>query len=229
MRHRKAGRQFGRNSSHRRAMLRALTANLVAHERIETTDAKAKELRRVAERMITRATRLGTVAYTPQDKLNNGDRAKRLAAQQQVGRFLRRFATVSDGNGGVKKIDLIEKLFVDLAKRFKDRPGGYTRIIKLGRRRGDNAPKSLIELVERPEAARARKSEGKAEAKKSAKETAAPEADETEKPAKAEAKGEEAPKSKAKASEKAAEAAEGAAEKPKKASKKAKSEDESEE
>ena len=232
MRHRKAGRQFGRNSSHRRAMLRALTANLVAHERIETTDAKAKELRRVAERMITRAVRLGTVAYTPQDKLNNGERAKRLAAQQQVGRFLRRFATVSDGNGGVKKVDLVEKLFVDLAKRFKDRPGGYTRIIKLGRRRGDNAAKSLIELVERPEAARARKSEGKAEAKKSAKEKPLAETEETEKKekaAKAEAKSEEAPKPKAKASKKAADDDEGEAEKPKKASKKAKSEDESSE
>ena len=235
MRHRKAGRQFGRNSSHRRAMLRALTANLVAHERIETTDAKAKELRRVAERMITRALRLGTVAYTPQDKLNNGDRAKRLAAQQQVGRFLRRFATVSDGNGGVKKVDLVEKLFVDLAKRFKDRPGGYTRIIKLGRRRGDNAAKSLIELVERPEAARARKSEGKAEAKKSAKEKPASEPAETEKSEKAakapvEAKGETPPKSKAKASKKAADGDdETEVEKPKKAAKKAKSEDESEE
>ena len=230
MRHRKAGRQFGRNSSHRRAMLRALTANLVAHERIETTDAKAKELRRVAERMITRATRLGAVAYTPQDKLNNGDRAKRLAAQQQVGRFLRRFATVSDGNGGVKKVDLVEKLFVDLAKRFKDRPGGYTRIIKLGRRRGDNAAKSLIELVERPEAARARKSEGKAETKKGAKEKPAEETAEAEKPEKApkaEAKSEAAPKSKAKASKKAEAEDEGEAEKPKKASKKAKSEDES--
>ena len=236
MRHRKAGRQFGRNSSHRRAMLRALTANLVAHERIETTDAKAKELRRVAERMITRATRLGTIAYTPQDKLNNGDRARRLAAQQQVGRFLRRFATVSDGNGGVKKVDLVEKLFVDLAKRFKDRPGGYTRIIKLGRRRGDNAAKSLIELVERPEAARARKSEGKAEGKKAAKEKPAEETAEAEKPEKAakasaEAKGEAAPKSKAKAAKKAEAEDEGEAEaeKPKKASKKAKSEDESEE
>jgi len=229
MRHRKAGRQFGRNSSHRRAMLRALTANLVAHERIETTDAKAKELRRVAERMITRATRLGTVAYTPQEKLNNGDRAKRLAAQQQVGRFLRRFATVSDGNGGVKKVDLVEKLFVDLAKRFKDRPGGYTRIIKLGRRRGDNAAMALIELVERPEAARARKGEGKAEAKKTAKEKPAEEsAEESEKPAKS-AKAEAAPKSKAKASKKAEAEGEAEAEKPKKASKKAKSEDESEE
>jgi large subunit ribosomal protein L17 len=147
MRHRKVGRQFGRNTSHRRAMLRALTANLVAHERIETTDAKAKELRRVAERLITRAIRLGAVAYTPQADLAVADRARRQAATQRMGQFLRRFATVEKG-GETRKIDLIEKVFLDLARRFKGRPGGYTRIVKLGRRRGDNAPMSLIEFVE---------------------------------------------------------------------------------
>jgi large subunit ribosomal protein L17 len=148
MRHKKAGRQFGRNTSHRRAMLRALTANLIAHESIETTEAKAKELRRVAERVITRAKRLGAVAYTPHDELSEVDRARRLAAQKQVGRFLQRFATIQD-NGASQKVDLVEKVFVDLAKRFEKRPGGYTRIIKLGRRRGDAAPMTLIELVER--------------------------------------------------------------------------------
>src|SRR3970040_2139205 len=146
MRHRKAGRQFGRNTSHRRAMLRALTANLVAHERIETTDAKAKELRRVAERLITRAIRLGDVAYTPHGELDLAARAKRQAAQRQMGRFLRRFAVVADG-GDARKIDLIEKVFLDLARRLKGRPGGYTRIVKLGRRRGDNAPMSIVEFV----------------------------------------------------------------------------------
>jgi large subunit ribosomal protein L17 len=150
MRHGKSGRQFGRNTSHRRAMLRALTANLVAHERIETTDAKAKELRRVAERLITRAIRLGDVAYTPHDKLSIADRARRQAAQQQVGTFLRRFQVTQDGTESTK-VDLIEKVFVDLAKRFKSRPGGYTRIIKLGRRRGDNAPMSVIEFVDKGE------------------------------------------------------------------------------
>src|SRR5215207_4417452 len=150
MRHRKAGRQFGRNSSHRRAMLRALTANLVAHERIETTDAKAKELRRVAERLITKAVRLGAVAYTPNAELSIADRARRQAAQQQVGSFLRRFQVTQDG-GESTKVDLIEKVFVDLAKRFAKRPGGYTRIIKLGRRRGDNAPMSMIEFVDQGE------------------------------------------------------------------------------
>jgi len=148
MRHRKSGRQFSRNTSHRRAMLRALTANLIAHERIETTDAKAKELRRVAERVITRARRLGDVAFTPNDQLSVADRSQRLAAQQQVGRFLQRFAVVTESEDSSKKIDLIEKVFVDLAKRFKDRPGGYTRIIKVGNRRGDNAPMSIIELVD---------------------------------------------------------------------------------
>jgi large subunit ribosomal protein L17 len=128
-------------------MLRALTANLVAHERIETTDAKAKELRRVAERLITKAIRLGPVAYTPQTELGADDQAKRQAAQLRMGRFLRRFATVNAG-GEERRVDLIEKVFLDLARRFKARPGGYTRIVKLGRRRGDNAPMSLVEFVE---------------------------------------------------------------------------------
>jgi large subunit ribosomal protein L17 len=128
-------------------MFRALTANLVAHERIETTDAKAKELRRVAEKLITKAIRLGPIAYTPQKDLDASGKARRLAAQQHMGRFLRRFAVVQRG-GEERRVDLIEKVFLDLAKRFKERPGGYTRIIKLGRRRGDNAPMSLLEFVE---------------------------------------------------------------------------------
>jgi large subunit ribosomal protein L17 len=146
MRHRNAGRQFSRNTSHRKAMFRALTANLVAHERIETTDAKAKELKRVAERLITHAVRLGDVAYTPQDELSAADKAKRHAAQAHMGRFLRRFAVVKQSGEDVK-IDLVEKVFLDLARRFKGRPGGYTRIIKLGHRRGDNAPMALVEFV----------------------------------------------------------------------------------
>lgn len=166
MRHRKAGRQFGRNTSHRRAMLRALTANLVAHERIETTDAKAKELKRVAERVISKARRLGTVAYTPQDKLSAADKARRQAAVQQVSQFLRRFAVVDQG-GESKKVDLIEKVFVDLAKRYADRPGGYTRIVKLGQRKGDNAPMSMVELVEGAAAAETEpKKKPKAKSKK---------------------------------------------------------------
>ncbi len=148
MRHKKLGRQFGRNTSHRRAMFRALTANLVLHERIETTDAKAKELRRVAERLITRAVRLGTVAFTAGTELSDGDKARRVAAKRQVGAFLQRFAVKQGKDGVSTKVDLVEKVFVELGARYQNRPGGYTRIIKLGRRRGDNAPMALIELVE---------------------------------------------------------------------------------
>lgn len=146
MRHKNSGRQFSRNSSHRRAMLRSLTANLIAHERIETTDAKAKELRRTAERVITKARRLGAVAFTPHAELSIADRARRHAAQKEVAKFLQRFATIDNGDEA-KKVDLVEKVFVELAKRYQDRPGGYTRIIKVGNRRGDNAPISIIELV----------------------------------------------------------------------------------
>lgn len=147
MRHRKLGRQFSRNTSHRKAMFRALAANLVLHERIETTDAKAKELRRIAERLISHARRLGDVAYTPWDDLNAGDRSRRQAAKRQVGKFLRRAGVIENDHVSAK-VDLVEKVFSDLAKRYSERNGGYTRIIKLGRRRGDNAPMSLIELVE---------------------------------------------------------------------------------
>ena len=146
MRHRKSGRQFGRDSSHRRAMFRALAANLVAHERIETTDAKAKELRGIVERIIGKAIRLGPIAYTAQDQLGNADKARRLAAQRHLARFLQRFAMTQDGDA-TKQVDLLDKVFVDLAKRFQNRPGGYTRIIKLGPRAGDNAPMSIIEFV----------------------------------------------------------------------------------
>ncbi len=149
-------------------MLRALTANLIAHERIETTDAKAKELRRVAERVITKARRLGAVAYTPHDKLSLADRARRQAAQAQVAKFLQRFAVTGAGESE-KRVDLIEKVFVELAARFKDRPGGYTRIIKVGNRRGDNAPISIIELVSGDEKAEAAPAAAAAEKPKAAK------------------------------------------------------------
>ncbi len=195
MRHRKLGRQFSRNTSHRKAMFRALAANLVLHERIETTDAKAKELRRIAERLISQARRLGDVAYTPWDKLNAADRSRRQAAKRQVGKFLRRFG-VSHQEDASSKVDLVEKVFSDLAKRYAERNGGYTRIIKLGRRRGDNAPMSLIELVEPgtpgappPEAKKEAKPEAKADEKSAPAEEKAAEAKPAEK--KAEAKSEE--------------------------------------
>ncbi|MBX3209500.1 MAG: 50S ribosomal protein L17 [Labilithrix sp.] len=170
MRHQNAGRKFDRNSTSRRAMFRNLTANLVLNERIETTDAKAKELRRVAERLITKARRLGEVSYTPFEKLSEKDKAKRLATKRLIASFLPRWGTKTEKGGETKKVDLVEKVLIDLAKRFASRPGGYTRIIKLGDRRGDNAPMAIIELVEGASDA------GEKKAKK-AKKAAKPEAE----------------------------------------------------
>lgn len=127
-------------------MLRNLAANLITHERIETTDAKAKELRRVAEKIITKARRLGDKAYTTQDKLSEKDKAARLHVSRLIGAYLPRFGVTRAGG----KVDLVEKVMVELSKRFAERPGGYTRIIKLGPRRGDCAQMALVELVDAP-------------------------------------------------------------------------------
>lgn len=157
-------------------MFRNLAANLILNERIETTDAKAKELRRVAERLITKARRLGEVAYTPFEKLSDKDKARRLATKRLISSFLPRWGTKTEKGGETKKVDLVEKVLLDLAKRFEGRPGGYTRIIKLGERRGDNAPMAIIEFVgeaaekgeAKPKKSGAKKSAGgkKTEAKK---------------------------------------------------------------
>src|ERR1700722_2672075 len=147
MRHKNSGRKFDRNTSSRRAMLRNLTANLILHEKIETTDAKAKELRRVAERLISKARRLGTVAYTAQAELSPADKARRLNASRMIAAYIPRFGVRIETGGASNPVDLVEKVLLDLARRYATRPGGYTRIVKFGPRRGDNAPISLIELV----------------------------------------------------------------------------------
>ncbi|MBX3349447.1 MAG: 50S ribosomal protein L17 [Nitrospira sp.] len=118
MRHRKKGRQLGRQTKHRGALFRNLVTSLLDHERIETTEAKAKEIRGFTDRMIT----LGKEGTLP-------------ARRRALG-FLRSKFVVS-------------KLFDDVAARFKDRPGGYTRIIKTRRRVGDAADMVAIELVAR--------------------------------------------------------------------------------
>jgi large subunit ribosomal protein L17 len=150
MRHGNSGRKFDRNTSSRRAMLRNLVANLVLNERIETTDAKAKELRRVAERLISKARRLGDVAYTPHADLQPAARSRRTAASRAISAYIPRFGVRVEPGGALTRIDLVEKVLVELAKRYQSRAGGYTRIVKLGPRRGDNAPISLIELVDGP-------------------------------------------------------------------------------
>lgn len=117
MRHKVAGRKLGRNSSQRKSLFRNLTAELFRHEKIRTTQAKAKAIRPQAERLITLAKR--------------GDlHARRLAARD------------------VQDSVILRKLFDELAERYEDREGGYTRIYKLGPRKGDAAPMVLISLVE---------------------------------------------------------------------------------
>jgi large subunit ribosomal protein L17 len=158
MRHQKAGRKFGRNTSHRRAMFRNMAGNLVLHERIKTTDAKAKELRRIAERLLTKAIRLGDdlttdVAKVKDDAERQRILARRLHARRQVARFLPRQLAKTNPDGTVEEVDLIHKLFTEIAPRYlerakADRGGGYTRVIKVNHRRGDNAPMSLIEFLD---------------------------------------------------------------------------------
>jgi large subunit ribosomal protein L17 len=170
MRHHNAGRKFDRNTSSRRAMFRNLAANLVLHERIETTDAKAKEVRRVAERLITKARRIGEAAYTPWDKLSAEDKARRLATKRLLAAFLPRWGTRTEPGGKLEKVDLVEKVLIDLAKRFKDRNGGYTRAVKLGPRRGDAAPIVILELMpaEAEESEKSEKKKGGGKKKKAA-------------------------------------------------------------
>lgn len=156
MRHQKSGRKFGRNTSHRRAMFRNLAANLVLHERVETTDAKAKELRRIVERLITQATRLGDALTVDVGKLKDDERekvvARRVHAQRLVASFLPKTGTATKSDGTTEEIDLVYKLFHDIAPRFlarvkEKKGGGYTRITKMLARRGDNAPLSVIEIL----------------------------------------------------------------------------------
>ena len=154
-------------------MLRALTANLVLHERIETTDAKAKEVRRVAEKLITKARRLGETAYTPNDKLDAKARVRRLAVERQISSYIPKPFAVKEVDGVETKVNLVEKVMVELSKRFKDRPGGYTRIIKFGPRRGDGAPMVGLELVE---GGAAEETQGEEKPKKKAKKAKAAEA-----------------------------------------------------
>ena len=158
MRHRKAGRKFNRNTSHRRAMFRNLAGNLVLHERIETTEAKAKELRRIVERLLTRALRLQDDLLVDVEGLGEEERervvARRVHARREVARFLPpRLSRNIAGEDEIEEVDLVDKLFAGLAPRYLERVkankgGGYTRIIKANRRRGDNAPMALIEFVE---------------------------------------------------------------------------------
>jgi large subunit ribosomal protein L17 len=119
MRHMKSGRKLNRTSAHREAMFKNMASSLIKHELIRTTLPKAKELRRIAEPLITLA-KVDGVAN------------RRLA-----------FARLRDKQA-------VGKLFVELGPRYRERPGGYLRILKCGFRPGDNAPMAYVELVDRP-------------------------------------------------------------------------------
>ena len=147
MRHQNSGRKFDRDGSSRDAMFRNLAANLFTHERIETTVQKAKELRRIAEPLITQVARLGAdanAATVSDPKIA----AERLALKREIGSYLPRWQ-VRIVEGQAERIDVTEHLFREIAPRFIGRKGGYTRILKTGFRRGDNAEMCLIELVVR--------------------------------------------------------------------------------
>ena len=119
MRHGKAGKKLGRTPSHRRAMFRNMVTSILKHERIVTTEVKAKEIGRLTEKMITLGKR--------------GD----LHARRQAVAFIR-------------SNEVVKRLFSEYAQRYASREGGYTRVLKLEPRAGDNAPMALVELVDRP-------------------------------------------------------------------------------
>lgn len=141
MRHRISGRRLGRDTSHRKALRKNLIADLIAHEKIVTTEAKARMLRPVAEKMITTAKR-GVVRgkIDPANEVH----ARRIVAARMAGTRV-----ITDEEGDMFEVDTVRKLFDEIAPRFVDRPGGYTRMVKLGRRNGDNAKMAVLMLVEK--------------------------------------------------------------------------------
>ena len=167
MRHRRAGVHLSRPTAHRKALFSNLVAALLTNERIQTTDAKAKETRRLAERTITWARRVGDILTKKADRRTPDESARVVHAVRMARRIVRDRVAVS-------------KLFDDIAPRYLDRRGGYTRIVKIGQRPGDAAPMSLLELIPddtvksapsggKPDkGASAAPAEGKAKAKKAA-------------------------------------------------------------
>ncbi len=150
MRHKRIGRKLGVTTKHRKAMFRNMVTDFFRFDKIKTTDTRAKELRRIAEKLITLA--------------KDGSLHKRRQAAAYI-----------------RDNEVLKKLFDEIAPKFKDRPGGYTRITKLGFRRGDSSPVSIIELVEedyRPKKKKAKaapkkkETEATAKAKSSKKESA---------------------------------------------------------
>lgn len=134
MRHRKIGRKLGRKSAHRRALWSNMVASLVTHGRIETTEAKAKELRRIADRTINWGVKVVDLLEKDTKTLSADDRAALVHARRMAGRV-------------VKQPDVLKRLFDELAPKYKGRSGGYTRVLKTRIRKGDAAPMAFVMLV----------------------------------------------------------------------------------
>lgn len=140
MRHRVSGSKLKRSSSHRRALRKNLISDLITHEKVLTTEAKARMLRPAAERIITLAKRgIAAKADDPMAEVH----ARRLAAAR-----IARFRTREDEDGNHEDVDVVRRLFEEIAPRYAARPGGYTRMVKIGKRPGDNADMAMLMLVD---------------------------------------------------------------------------------
>jgi len=136
VRHRKQRRKLGgRTGTHMRAMYSNMLASLIEHRRIKTTERKARDLRSIAEKTVTRFTALGDLLLKDPEKLPVEERARVVHAMRMVGRRLR-------------DREAVLTLFNDVAPRYLGRPGGYTRMYKLGFRKGDGAPMAILEFVD---------------------------------------------------------------------------------
>ena len=140
MRHRLKGRRLNRSPSHRRALRKNMSSDLFCFEQVETTEAKARMLGPAAERVITLAKR-GIAAG--QDNTSAELHARRIVASR-----IFKSKTYEDDEGELYDVDVVQKLFDEIAPRFADRPGGYTRMVKIGKRPGDNADMAVLMLLE---------------------------------------------------------------------------------
>ncbi len=140
MRHRLEGRRLSRSPSHRRALRKNMISDLFCHEQVRTTEAKARMLGPAAERVITLAKRgLAAGQDNPAAELH----ARRIVASRII-----KYKTYEDEEGELYDLNVIQKLFDEIAPRFTERPGGYTRLVKIGKRPGDNADMAVLMLVE---------------------------------------------------------------------------------
>jgi large subunit ribosomal protein L17 len=140
MRHKIYGRRLNRSSAHRTALRKNLVADLICREQIVTTEAKARTIRPAAEKMITLAKRgLTKGQINPAAEVH----ARRLAAAR-----LPQTRVIEDENGYFDEVVVVQKLFEEIAPRYANRPGGYTRMVKIGKRPGDNAEMAVLMLVD---------------------------------------------------------------------------------